>query len=66
MSLPKNVWKLGETIPVHVECSVKGGSSDVDKVVIKSKISPYIFLYVTIFPILIQCRTLILSFYDYR
>ena len=46
MSLPKNVWKLGETIPVHVECSVKGGSSDVDKVVIKSKISPYIFLYV--------------------
>ena len=32
MSLPKNVWKLGETIPVHLECSVKGGSSDVDKV----------------------------------
>ena len=34
MSLPKNVWKLGETIPVHVECSVKGGSTDVDKVCI--------------------------------
>ena len=66
MSLPKNVWKLGETIPVHVECSVKGGSSDVDKVAIKSKISPYIFLYVTIFPILIQCRSLILCLYDYR
>ena len=32
MSLTKNVWKLGETIPVHVECSVKGGSLEVDKV----------------------------------
>ena len=33
MSLPKNVWKLGEKIPVHVECSVRGGSLEVDKVV---------------------------------
>ena len=32
MSLPRNVYKLGETIPVHVECSVKGGSLEVDKV----------------------------------
>ena len=32
MSLPRNVWKLGEKIPVHVECSVKGGSLEVDKV----------------------------------
>ena len=37
MSLPKNVWKLGETIPVHVECSVKGGSTDIDKVCIFTK-----------------------------
>ena len=38
MSLPKNVWKLGETIPVHVECSVKGGSTDIDKVCIFTKL----------------------------
>ena len=32
MRLERNVWKLGEKIPVHVECSVKGGSTKVDKV----------------------------------
>ena len=32
MTIPRNVWKLGEKIPVHVECSVKGGSLEVDKV----------------------------------
>ena len=32
MTLDKSVYKLGETIKVHVEASVKGGSSDVDKI----------------------------------
>ena len=32
MRLERNVWKLGEKIPVHIECSVKGGSTKVDKV----------------------------------
>ena len=31
MSLDKSVYKLGDTIKVHVECSVKGGKADVDK-----------------------------------
>ena len=31
MKIEKNVYKLGDKIPVHVECTVKG-SSDVDKV----------------------------------
>ena len=44
MSLPKNVWKLGETIPVHVECSVKGGSTDVDKVGTCLKMAIYLFV----------------------
>ena len=32
MTLDKSVYKLGDTIKVHVEASVKGGSSDVDKI----------------------------------
>ncbi len=32
MTLKKNVFKLGGKIPVHVECTIKGGSSQVDKV----------------------------------
>ena len=34
MKLDKSVYNLGDTIKVHIECSVKGGSSDVDKVVV--------------------------------
>ena len=34
MKLERNTYKLGEKIPVHVEATVKGGSSDVDKVII--------------------------------
>ena len=32
MKLEKSIYRLGETIPVHVECKVEGGSTDVDKV----------------------------------
>jgi hypothetical protein len=28
------VFQLGDTIPVHIECTVRGGSSDVDKVIV--------------------------------
>ena len=34
MKLEQNVYKLGDTIKVHVECSVKGGRADVDKVLV--------------------------------
>jgi hypothetical protein len=33
LRLEKNVFKLGNKIPVHVECTVVGGSAQVDKVV---------------------------------
>lgn len=32
MKLERNTFKLGETIPVHVECRLEGGNADVDKV----------------------------------
>jgi hypothetical protein len=32
MKLKRNVFKLGEKIPVHVECTISGGSAEVDKV----------------------------------
>ena len=38
MKLSKNVFKLGEKIPVHVECTVIGGSAQVEKVNQKMKI----------------------------
>ena len=32
--MEKNVFKLGEKIKVHVECSVKGGRSEIDKIIV--------------------------------
>jgi len=34
LKLEKNVFKLGETIKVHVECTVKGGRSEIDKIIV--------------------------------
>ena len=34
MKLEKNVFKLGEPIKVHVECTVKGGRSEIDKIIV--------------------------------
>ncbi|TRY78670.1 hypothetical protein TCAL_11599 [Tigriopus californicus] len=34
MKLDQNIFKLGDTIPVHVECRLEGGNADVDKVTV--------------------------------
>ena len=34
MKLEQNVYKLGQTIEVHVECTVKGGRAEIDKVIV--------------------------------
>ncbi len=51
LKLDKSVYKLGDTIDIHAECTVEGGFTDVKKVR-KTNISGQKFIYSVIYSVI--------------